>query len=95
MWLRSPRASSHEMSQGPMPDLSYKPDREEHCSQEQELKPTIMLKKKKYSLLQPAHVFKSTRTPATRCTGETQIPCQMLVSPTLHVRVRTSRNPAC
>jgi hypothetical protein len=25
------------MFQGPMPDLSYKPDREEHCSQEQEL----------------------------------------------------------
>jgi hypothetical protein len=32
--------SCHEMFQGPMPDLSYKPDkpdREEHCSQEQEL----------------------------------------------------------
>jgi hypothetical protein len=50
--------------------------------QEQALKPIIMLKKK-YSSLHPAHVFKSTRTPAARCTGETQIPCQMLSLPTL------------
>jgi hypothetical protein len=32
--------SCHEMFQGPTPDLSYKPDREERCSHEQELCPS-------------------------------------------------------
>ncbi|KAG0514594.1 hypothetical protein BDA96_10G206100 [Sorghum bicolor] len=35
-WLH--RASCHEMFQGPKPNLSYKPDREERCSTEQVLK---------------------------------------------------------
>jgi hypothetical protein len=44
-WSR-PHAQLHSLElvgmrcfKGPMPDLSYKPDREEHCSQEQELSP--------------------------------------------------------
>lgn len=65
-----PRGSRCEMSQGPTPDLSYKPDREESCSQERELRSTC----RKYSSLYSTPVFKSTRAPAVRCTGGTPNP---------------------